>query len=117
MAERMRIAQAEEIRLMRFWLENEISPGAAEGMPTEMPGMLSADRIQHLRRLSGAEFDRRFLELMMEHHRGAIVMAQALLESPGASSTRSSIGWFVMHIEAEQAEEVERMSRMLHGMD
>lgn len=116
-AARMRIAQTEEIRLMRFWLENEISPGAAEGMPTDMPGMLSADRIQHLRRLSGAEFDRRFLELMMEHHRGAIVMAQALLESPGASSTRSAIGWFVMHIEAEQAEEVERMSRMLHGMD
>ncbi len=116
-AERMRIAQAEEIRLMEYWLQNEISSGvigdSEEVEPVGMPGMLSPERMQRLRGLEGREFDRLFLRSMVEHHQGAVRMAGALLQRVGPAARGSSIDWFVLHLEAEQAFEVKRMLHML----
>jgi uncharacterized protein (DUF305 family) len=119
-AERMRIVQAEEIRLMEYWLQNETSSGvmgdSEEVEPVGMPGMLSPERMQRLRGLEGPEFDRLFLRSMVEHHQGAVLMAGALLQRAGPAARGSSIDWFVLHLEAEQAVEVERMLRMLDDM-
>ena len=41
-----------------------------------MPGMMGESQMQQLSTLSGAAFDRAFLQMMIEHHTGAIQMAQ-----------------------------------------
>lgn len=50
---------------------------AAEGM---MPGMASAEDIARLTALTGTEAEVLFLQLMIDHHRGGVEMAEALLE-------------------------------------
>lgn len=81
-------AQGPEIDLMRGWLEswNEELPDTAAhgGMDhggMEMEGMDQTEAMDHLGQLSGAEFDRRFLELMTAHHQGAVEMAQQVLDA------------------------------------
>lgn len=44
-----------------------------------MPGMASAQNMRDLGELSGESAERLFLRLMIEHHRGGITMAQAVL--------------------------------------
>lgn len=41
-----------------------------------MPGMMSAQDLTELQHASDAEFERLWLEMMVEHHRGAIAMAE-----------------------------------------
>jgi uncharacterized protein (DUF305 family) len=45
-----------------------------------MPGLATPEQIAELKTLSGVEAERYFLELMIAHHKGGIVMADALLE-------------------------------------
>lgn len=42
-------------------------------------GMMSPEQMQQLSRAQGAAFDEQFLEMMIEHHRGAIEMARTEL--------------------------------------
>jgi uncharacterized protein (DUF305 family) len=50
--------------------------GDMGGMDSEMPGMMSADDMAALRSASDAEFQDMWLEMMIEHHEGAVEMAQ-----------------------------------------
>lgn len=82
LATRIKGAQDPEIQLMTGWLN-------AWGQPMEMmtedsmhdmssmEGMMSADDMDALAALKGAEFDKAFQEMMIEHHTGAISQAQA----------------------------------------
>lgn len=45
-------------------------------MSSSMPGMMSSEDMNNLMNASGAEFDQMFLTMMIEHHKGAIKMAQ-----------------------------------------
>ncbi|WP_216216118.1 DUF305 domain-containing protein [Amycolatopsis aidingensis] len=51
------------------------APGGHEHGPL-MPGMATPEQMDALRAANGAEFDRLFLDLMITHHEGALVMAQ-----------------------------------------
>jgi len=42
----------------------------------DMAGMMTEDEIADLEAASGADFDQMFLTMMIEHHQGAIEMAQ-----------------------------------------
>ena len=77
-----------------------------------MPGMLSASDMAALRGARGADFDRLFLEHMIRHHEGALIMVRDLFASPG-SGQESMISVFASHVEADQQIEIERMQRML----
>jgi uncharacterized protein (DUF305 family) len=46
-----------------------------------MDGMLSEDELDALRKASGTEFDRLFLQGMTKHHQGAIEMAMDVKDS------------------------------------
>lgn len=77
LAEEIRSAQAPEIDQMASW--PGVNPMSHAGHM--MDGMLSEAEIERLRLSSGAEFDRLFLEGMIEHHKGALDMAEMVLDS------------------------------------
>ncbi|WP_372594675.1 DUF305 domain-containing protein [Actinotalea sp.] len=83
LAERIAAAQGPEIEQMSRWLDGwgEDQPDTADmtGMGhagMQMEGMDQSAVMAELATLAGADFDRRFLQLMIEHHRGAIEMAE-----------------------------------------
>ena len=49
----------------------------------EMPGMVGTDQIVQLRGMNGAAFDKLFVELMTQHHQGAIQMADEAIREGG----------------------------------
>ncbi len=52
------------------------STGQSSGSAAGMGGMMSDQQMQQLQQAGGAEFDRMFLQMMVEHHNGAVAMAQ-----------------------------------------
>lgn len=119
LAERISAAQGPEIDQMTSWLETwgeETSPmGGMEGMDhggMDMEGMSQEEAMAELESLAGAEFDQRFLELMIAHHRGAVDMAQDELdggENPQALDLAQKI------IDDQQAE-IAEMEEILQGL-
>jgi len=107
-------AQDPEIETMTGWLESwgEDLAGESEhgGHDTsDMPGMMSEDEMVELEAASGAEFDRMFLTMMIEHHEGAIDMAkteQAEGEYPDAIALAEEI-------ERAQTAEITTMNELL----
>lgn len=80
-------AQQPEIDLMTGWLEawgedvpSGMGHGGDHGMgdmdAMDMPGMMSDADLDDLEGSSGSAWDRMFLVMMIEHHEGAIEMAQ-----------------------------------------
>lgn len=53
-----------------------MAPEDMADMSADMPGMAGDDDLQALSAAKGAEFDRMFLTMMIEHHRGALQMAK-----------------------------------------
>jgi uncharacterized protein (DUF305 family) len=49
-----------------------------------MPGMLTPEQMDALRKAKGAEFDRLFLTGMIQHHQGALTMVKDLFDTAGA---------------------------------
>lgn len=76
--------QGREIVVMATWLvdhgQPEPTPESVAAMSSMgMPGMLSQDQLAALATTEGAEFDRRFLQDMIQHHQGAVAMAEDVL--------------------------------------
>src|ERR1700745_4308040 len=49
-----------------------------------MPGMLTPQQMEALRKAKDADFDHLFLTGMIQHHNGALIMVKDLFDSPGA---------------------------------
>ena len=79
LAEQIEAAQAPEIETLRSWLEDWGEDEDMGGMD-HGSGMMSDDDMSALEEATGAEFDRMFLEMMIEHHEGAIEMADTEIE-------------------------------------
>lgn len=114
---RIELSQDDEIKMMRRWLEvrgQEVPGEHAHHMPGApmMPGMLTAEEMDRLAATKGPEFDRLFLDFMIKHHLGAIVMVDELFASPGAAQD-SEIFVFASDVVADQRAEIERMGAML----
>ncbi|GGW82123.1 DUF305 domain-containing protein [Streptomyces lomondensis] len=81
LAARIEKAQDPEIRTMTGWLKawGEDVPEPGAGMDHSghagMPGMMSDEDMAELEKSSGKAFDAKFLALMVEHHEGAVEMA------------------------------------------
>ncbi|MET9252823.1 DUF305 domain-containing protein [Streptomyces sp. NPDC003717] len=81
LAARIEKAQDPEITTMTGWLTawGEKVPGTAHSEHSDgmsgMTGMMDDQDMTDLEKSSGAEFDRMFLSLMVEHHEGAVEMA------------------------------------------
>jgi uncharacterized protein (DUF305 family) len=117
LALRIDISQADEIRLMREWLtaRGQAVPDAHAHHSADaplMPGMLTPDEMARLAAARDADFDRLFLEFMIKHHHGALVMVKQLFES-AAAGQESEVFGFVSEVEADQSAEIGRMAAML----
>ncbi len=76
LAEEIKAAQGPEIQKMEQWLEEwGADTSNMEGMD-HGGGMMSDDDMQALEDATGADASRLFLEQMIEHHQGAVEMAQ-----------------------------------------
>jgi uncharacterized protein (DUF305 family) len=117
LAKRIELSQADEIAMMRGWLETrgEDAPDAhahhAHGA-TLMPGMLTPEEMARLSEATGVEFERLFLELMIKHHDGALIMVEQLFSAPGAGQD-TEIFTFASDVVADQQMEIDRMRGML----
>ena len=87
LAAEIKAAQQPEIDQMRAWLEEWDMP-VMDGMEAMgahgghgMSGMISDEQMERLEAASGTEFDRLFVEYMIEHHEGAIEMAEDVEDS------------------------------------
>jgi uncharacterized protein (DUF305 family) len=97
LAEQIKAAQGPEIDLMEQWLSAWGAPTGAAGDPVaggtddghggghDMDmgdmGMMSDADMESLGSAHGDGFDRMWLEMMIEHHEGAVVMAEEVLRT------------------------------------
>lgn len=77
--------------------------------PGQMPGMASPGPMSGLESLSGAEFDAKWLTMMIDHHNSAIEMAKTEQESGKNPEVRQ----FADTIASAQQAEVDRMKGIL----
>lgn len=113
LAERIKATQTPEILRMRGWLESYgLDPDADDRGGHDhgtMAGMQSPEAIARLAAARGAEFDRMFIEMMTDHHQGAIDMSIALLKV-GVDITVEQIATAVA---SEQGIEIARLRDLL----
>ena len=117
LAEKIHISQTDEIGLMKRWLaeRNQAVPNQMQIDMMMMPGMLTPEQLAQLDAASGTEFDRLFLTFMIDHHRGALVMADEVLTNPlGAQD--SDIFRFLTDVMVDQSAEIDVMTNMLDAI-
>jgi len=115
-------SQSDEIKFMKRWL-------ASRGQPTSlamrdmsdmnmsheamlMPGMLTAEQMEALRKARGEEFDRLFLTGMIQHHGGALTMVKDLFDTAGAGQDAELFN-FTTDVDSGQRAEIRIMQGML----
>jgi uncharacterized protein (DUF305 family) len=121
-------SQDDEIKFMKRWLTargetvsaHEAMPGMPDAHSSEhdmaamhlMPGMLTPEQMEALRKATGAEFDRLFLTGMIQHHRGALTMVKDLFDTAGAGQDAEIFG-FTTDVDTGQRAEIKIMQGML----
>lgn len=117
-AGRIDVSQQDEIEFMQQWLrdrgEDVPDPTAHDAMQMDhmMAGMATTEQMEALAAARGTTFDRRFLELMITHHAGAVTMVEEL-HSTGGAAYEPVLFEFTNDVSNDQAAEIERMSALL----
>jgi uncharacterized protein (DUF305 family) len=129
---RISSSQSDEIKFMQRWLAARgeavsmampgMSDGNASGKPgmnmsspmamALMPGMLTAEQMEALRKAKGAEFDQLFLTGMIQHHNGALIMVKDLFDTAGAGQDADLFD-FATDADNTQRAEIRIMQAML----
>jgi len=120
-------SQADEMKYMEQWLKIR---GEATSMPMPsmqhtpgmdmskhqhqmlMPGMLTEEQMDALKKAKAGEFDRLFLQGMIQHHKGALVMVEELFNTAG-SGQDSQLFNFATDVDSGQRAEIRIMEKML----
>lgn len=116
-------SQQAEIKFMKEWLaaRGESISMAMPGMPDMdnsgrpiklMPGMLTPEQMEALRKARGTEFDRLFLQGMVQHHNGALTMVDDLFNTAGSGQT-GDVFDFATDVDNGQRAEIRIMESML----
>ena len=119
-------SQSDEIKFMQRWLAVRAEPASMppqkmlgmdhenmshESMPL-MPGMLTPEQMEALRKARGADFDRLFLTGMIQHHNGALTMVKDLFDTAGAGQDAELFN-FATDVDTGQRAEIKIMHEML----
>jgi uncharacterized protein (DUF305 family) len=115
-------SQTDEMKFMKRWLETRGEPVAPPmhhmpGMDMSshsmmMPGMLTPQQMDALKKAKGAEFDELFLKGMIQHHQGALVMVKNLFDTAGAGQDAELFN-FTTDVDTGQRAEIRIMQTML----
>jgi uncharacterized protein (DUF305 family) len=127
-------SQSSEMNFMKRWLtargrSTEMEMGDMSGMDMSdhsghhmdhkkmehhmmMPGMLTPEQMKALEAAKGDEFDRLFLEGMIQHHTGALIMVKDLFDSAGAGQDAELFN-FATDVDSGQRAEIRIMQSML----
>jgi uncharacterized protein (DUF305 family) len=128
LAARIINAQSDEIANMQRWLRDRAQPvpavhvsgadvmvhgaGMDHASHGQMPGMLSNEQMASLAAARDTAFDRLYLTLMIQHHRGAVLMVDELFAADGAAQD-TDVFKFASDVQVDQRTEVARMEQML----
>lgn len=133
---RITLSQTSEIEMMKTWLKRRGQKtdmadsahahhhGSNHGKtnqnidPEDIPvmgGMLSPRQMKQLKASSQQDFERQFLEGMIEHHKGAIDMVEGLAATQRGGED-PEISEFMASIIADQTSEILRMKQMLYDL-
>lgn len=125
LCKKIALSQRDEIGMMRTWLQfrkQEVPDTAPHsmvmdmpGMDMNMPGMLTEAQMKKLESSKGLDFDRLFLEGMIQHHNGALKMVADLIASP-PSGQEGEIFRFISDVDADQRAEIGVMQQMLYNL-
>ena len=107
-------SQVAEIRIMQQWLRSngQTAPDTSSWRTMRMAGMLTDDQIKALDDAKGVEFDRAFLEYMIQHHAGALQMVKDLFATPRAGQ-EVDVNVFANDVVSVQTAEIGAMRQML----
>ena len=112
LANRIIAGQTPEIELMQQWTDGATLPRPGGMMPGSgmpgMGGMASDQEIEELESLRGRDFGEKFLELMIRHHQGALMMVRMI-----QGSTIPEVGALAEDIVRVQSAEISEMESML----
>ena len=120
-AGRINASQQDEIEFMQQWLrergESVPVAGDYDAMHTDhrVAGMVTPAQMAELETAEGTAFAWLFLQLMITHHEGAVMMVEELLEQPGAAYD-PTLFEFTNDVTNDQSAEIERMSALLVGL-
>jgi uncharacterized protein (DUF305 family) len=119
---RISSSQSDEIKLMQRWLaaRGERISADMPGMDLSrrsshqqlMPGMLTLQQMEALRKAKDAEFDHLFLSGMIQHHDGALTMVKDLFDTAGAGQDADVFN-FATDADNTQRAEIKIMQSML----
>ncbi|MFF0447376.1 DUF305 domain-containing protein [Streptomyces sp. NPDC004609] len=112
LATRIAGAQEPEIQKMKSWLKAWGKPESGGGMPgmdhgngssdgSGMSGMMSEKDMEQLKAAKGVDFDKKFAQMMIDHHKGAITMAEDE-QKKGRNATAKQLAANV--VQAQQTE-------------
>ena len=116
-AARITLSQDDEIAMMQGWLGDRGLEVTAEDAHHQsgfmrMTGMLTDEEMAALAAARGSEFDRLYLEKMIQHHQGALDMVEDLLDQRG-SVQDPLLYEFTSDVTSDQTSEIERMVTLL----
>lgn len=110
LAAQIKQAQGPEIQQMQGWLADWHTPGGTAGHHHgHGGGVMAPQQMDQFHQTRGPQADRAFLEMMTEHHRGAVDMARSEQQSgedPRAKQLAASIA-------GGQEAQIAQMQRML----
>ncbi|MEU6579478.1 DUF305 domain-containing protein [Nocardia sp. NPDC046763] len=102
-------AQSPEMQQITTLLQSFGKPAPSGDMGHDMPGIMSKDQMTKLEGLSGPDFDKLWMQMMIEHHQGAITMANTEL----AQGTNAESKVLAQSIVTAQQQEITQMNSML----
>ncbi len=105
-------AQAPEMQQMTTLLAGFGKPAPSATMSHSMPGLMTPQQMTELTGLSGAPFDKMWMQMMVEHHQGANTMANDELKN----GTNADAKKMAEAIIAAQQGEIVTMNGMLAKM-
>jgi uncharacterized protein (DUF305 family) len=118
LATRIEDAQQPEIETLTGWLADwGASPSGMDHGSMghgDMGGMLSSEHMESLANATGAEFDRTFLQMMVEHHRGATAQAETEL-TDGQNPEALAMAEGILDTQTAEITEMEQLLAELGG--
>jgi uncharacterized protein (DUF305 family) len=110
-------SQVPEIRIMQAWLRRngQFAPDTSSWHDMQMAGMLTPAQLKELEAAKGVEFDRAYLQMMIQHHAGALKMVDDLFNVKQAGQ-EVDVNVFANDVVTAQTAEIGIMQKLLNQL-